>query len=226
MTEFANRAGLHARFFEPVKVGHFGIEAPIDRVTELVAGSTDFLRVPDRGRVEVRRDTLARVEPADPWPIMTVFQLEGLAWTQVVTDLRRVKPLPLGRHVSGSLDSRVVAAEITDDLYYSHAVFDGGAVKELQLDATKADVRNALEALGLAVPSDFAVDGNDEWDDFDEADFNWRDGAVVEAGRDLGAVVEELGGYLHFPSLPAAAELHLVEVEPSDVVRLDTIWVR
>ena len=63
---------------------------------------------------------------------------------------------PVGATDPVPIDTRVISAEVTDDLYYTHALLDRGTVKELQIGATNVDVKNVLTRLELPVPEEYA----------------------------------------------------------------------
>ena len=223
MSRFSDRVGLHENLFEPYKVGHLCVEASIDDVTrELVERGSTF-RLPEGRRLEISLDQLGKSRHSDESPVVTVFQLRDLSWTQVLIDLRRSRTLGLARDLSSSLRTRGLAIEVTDDAYYTHLVMDRGNVDELMVSATRIDVKNVLSELGLPVPEEYATLGNENPEAFDEAEYAFRRGHDGAESRDVGVVARELGCYLHYPGFAEEARYSLVDVAPDDVVRLDVI---
>ncbi len=221
-SRFQNRKGLASDFFEPYKIAHLAVEAPIEQVSPVLAIARPFFCVSDGEGLRLEADVFGRKRERDNWPLMNVFQLKGQKWTQAAADIRIVKGLKLGRWLSAELATRCLCIEVTDDAYYSHALFDRGRVDELVVAATNLDIKPILEGLDLEVPAEFKDLDHDDWDRFEEAEFDYRhDGSAT---RDAEVLVASAGCYLHTPFTPEGTLHGVHDLWSEDFVRLDVIW--
>ncbi len=217
---FRDRKGLAPDFFEPYKIAHFAVEAPIEEVSSTIAVASQFFPVGD-DQLRLERDVFGR-ERGGSWPMMNVFQLSGQTWTQAAADIRTVKGLRLARFLSLAFATRCLCIEVTDDAYYSHALFERGTVDELVLAATNLDIKRILESLALEVPAEYRVLGHDDWDRLEEAEYDYRrDGSAT---RDAEVVAAAAGCYLHTPFSPQGTLHGVHDLSAGDLVRLDVIW--
>jgi len=220
-SRFQDRTGLAKDFFEPEKMANLAVEAPIDQVSAILDRAKEFFH-PGKGRT-LRLQTDVFGQPrGESWPHATVFQLQGHGWTQLAGDIRGIKALPLGQFLSRELKTRCLCIEITDDAYYSHALFDQGKTEELVLMASNLDMKPALTALGLEVPDEYKDLGPDDWDPYDEAEHSYRrDGSPTRDAKDLAT---EVGCYLHTPFAPEGPSHGVHDLKADEVVRLDVLW--
>lgn len=224
---FADRTGLDPDFFEPVKMAHFGVEAPVGDVSRCLAEASQFLAVADgsdRRRLEIG---VAGNPRGDSWPLIHVFQFRGQNCTQAFSDLRSVKSeLQLARHLSTELDTRCLCLGVTDDSYYSHALFASGTIEELVVFAMDIDVVRILRALGLEIPEHLEyVDPDDFMSSEGEEEFAYRrDGGEAHNAESVGDLVSEVGCYLHTTYMSEGSVHGISGVVPDDLVRLDVIW--
>ena len=217
---FADRRGLASDFFEPYKIAHLAAESPIDMVSALIARARQFFHIGDD---ELRLETDVFGKPrGGRWPLVTVFQLAGQSWTQAAVDIRCVKGLRLARFLSRGMATRCLCIEVTDDAYYSHALFEKGEIDELAVAATNLDVKAILETFDLDVPPRYRGLDRDDWDRLEEAVYAYRrDGSVT---RDAEVLVAELGCYLHTPFSPQGTLHGVHDLPADDLVRMDVVW--
>ena len=217
---FRDRKGLASDFFEPYKIAHLAVEAAIDEVSWAVASARDFFYIGD-DRLRLEQGVFGR-ERGGSWPLMNIFQLSGQKWTQAAADIRTISGLRLARFLSRELATRCLCIEITDDAYYSHALFERDVVDELVISATNLDIKPILESLDLEVPAEYRdLDPND-WSRLEEAEYDYRhDGSQA---RDVEVVAAAVGCYLHTPFSPQGTLHGIHDLAPADLVRQDVIW--
>ncbi len=218
---FHDRKGLASDFFEPYKITHLAVEAPIEKVSAVMATAREYFFASNGTGLRLEPDVFGQRRGQD-WPLMNVFQLRGQTWTQLAADIRTVRGLTLGRFLARALATRSLCIEVTDDAYYSHAFFDRGRVDELVVAATYGDIRPILESLDLEVPAEYRDLGPDDWDQFEEAEYDYRhDGSPT---RDAEVMVAGAGCYLHTPFTPEGSLHGVHDLWADDFVRLDVIW--
>lgn len=163
----------------------------------------------------------------ESWPLFHVFQFRGQNWTQAFCDLRSVKSeLQLARHLSIELDTRCLCLGVTDDSYYSHALFTSGSIEELFAWDMDVGVVRTLQTLELEVPEHLEhVDPDDYMSCEGEEECSYRrDGGEAHNAETVGDLVSGVGCYLHtaYPSEGVNHGIH--GAAPEDFVRLDAIW--
>lgn len=219
---FLGRKGLAQDFFEPYKITHLAVEAPIEKVSPVMVKARELFCLSDHQGLRLESDVFGRQRGENNWPLMQVFQLRGQTWTQLAGGISGVRGLALGRHLSREIATRCLVIEVTDDAYYAHALFDRGTVDELVLAATNLDIKPALEALDLEVPAEFKDLTYDDWDQVEEAEYDYRhDGSAT---RDAEVLVAAAGCYLHTPFAPEGSLHGVHDLAAEDLVRLDLIW--
>jgi hypothetical protein len=218
-SRFTGKVGLDDDFFDTDKVAHLAVEAPIEGVAGALEGAADYFRPKRAHRPRVLRDVLGAA-CSEEWPLAVVFQLRGSQWTQLGGDIRRLRALPLGRHLSRILETRCLCIEVTDDAYQSHALFDRGATEELSLLTMNVDVGRVLTELGLEVPSEFAGLDPDDLDLLEEAEYAYRREGTP--ATDPGGLVAREGCYLRTPSFGEAV-YGVPGLQAEDLVRMDAI---
>jgi hypothetical protein len=218
---FDGRVGLETDFFEPCKIAHVAVEAPIEKASSALVNAESFFSLKGGGRLRLEQDILGK-PCREEWPQAIIFQLQGLRWTQIAIDIRKVKGLPLGKFLSGELETRCVCIEVTDDAYQSHALFDNGMTKELYLLSMNIDMNRALSALDVDVSAEFKELGPDDYDQMDEAEYSYSsEGSPTDDPADL---VTRVGCYLLTPVF--GETVHRVsDLQSKDLVRMDVVWL-
>lgn len=220
-SRFQDRTGLATDFFEPEKMANVAVEAPIEEVSKILTRAQEFFQLGKGKTLRIQTDVFGQPR-GESWPHLTAFQLQGHGWTQLAGDIRGIKALPLGQFLSRELKTRCLSIEITDDAYYSHALFDQGETDELVLMASNLDMKPALSALGLEVPDEYKDLGPNDWDQYDEAEYNYRrDGSPT---RDAANLATEVGCYLHTPFSPEGTSHGVHDLRTGEVVRMDVLW--
>lgn len=120
---FLDRTGLDEDFFEPYKIAHHAVEAPVEQVSSALVKPGQFFTLKSGQRLRLERDVFRQASGED-LPLTILFQLQGQNWTQIAADIRSVRGLQLGKFLSCELKTRCVCIEVTDDAYQSHALFD------------------------------------------------------------------------------------------------------
>lgn len=224
-SRFIGRVGLDEDFYEPDKIVHYAVEAPIERVsTALVSAESFFLPCLNRDDgLRLAKDMFGKAR-GNKWPCLKIFQLWGQTWTQLATHLDAVRGLALGRYLSRDLDTRCICIEVTDDAYSSCALFDRGTTEQISLHATNLDMKPMLSELGLEVPAEFKeLDRDDDWDKLDEAFYSYRlDGSPA---RDDSELVSQAGCFLKTPWDSEGPSHGLSDLRAEDLVRLDLLWI-
>ena len=110
---FRDRKGLASDFFEPYKIAHLAVEAPIDEASWAMASAREFFCIRD-DELRLEQGVFGR-ERGGSWPLMNIFQLSGQSWTQAAADIRIIHGLKLARFLSRELATRCLCIEITDD---------------------------------------------------------------------------------------------------------------
>ncbi len=217
---YRDRKGLASDFFEPYKITHLAVEAPIEKVSTVTADARQFFRTGGES-LRLEPDVFGQ-KRGENWPLMNIFQLRGQTWTQLAADIRLVRGLRLGRFLSRELATRCLCIEVTDDAYYSHAQFDNGRVDELVVAATNLDIKLILESLDLEVPAEYQDLSRDDWDQLEEAEVDYRhDGSPT---RDAEVMVAAAGCYLYTPFTPEGSLHGVHDLWAEDFIRLDVIW--
>jgi hypothetical protein len=216
---FLGRVGLDNDFFEPYKIAHHAVEAPIERVSTALESAGDLFAL--RGKtLRFERDVFGKA-CGEEWPLANLFQLQGQSWTQIAADIRMVRALPLGRFLSRELETRCLCIEVTDDAYQSHALFDHGVTEEIYLLSENVDMSRALTELDLEVPDEYKEIDPDDFDLLDEAEYSYR--REGSPANDVAKLVLRAGCYLRTPTF--GESVHGVSgLQADDLVRMDVIW--
>jgi hypothetical protein len=218
----SGRGGLQEGLFEASPLLHCAVEASIDGVSTALEAAGRFLTGKLRGRrLQIERDVFGN-PCSEVWPFAVLFQAEGLTWTQLAADLRRVRGLELGRFLSRELDTRCVCIEVTDDAYGSHALFDRGMTEELYLLTMNLDMKRTLGALDVDVPAEFADLDPADLDQIDEAEHRFcRRGPPASDAAELAA---RAGCYFFIPTI--GERVHRVgDLTAESLVRMDAVWI-
>jgi hypothetical protein len=217
---FLGRIGLDNDFFEPYKIAHLAVEAPIESVSAALESAGDLFSLRGGEKLRFERDVFGKA-CGEEWPLANLFQLRGQSWTQVAADIRKVKALPLGRFLSRELETRCLCIEVTDDAYQSHALFDNGVTEDIYLLSMNVDMSRTLTELDLEVPDEYRGLDPEDFDLFDEAEYCYRrDGSPA---ADPAKLVVRVGCYLRTPTF--GESVHSVAgLQADDLVRMDVIW--
>ncbi len=214
MGRFAGRTGIDEDFYAVDKRADLMVSAPIEEVSPAVVENGQLAGKFDALRLEVGA---AGRSIGEEWPLVWTFQLRGQTWTQVSGLAPYWPNLEMAKELSETLATRCFCIAATDDVYNSHALFDGGEVEELALYCTQSDLERILPRLGL----DFSPD--DEAEDWDEADyFHSR---LREAGVCLDDfLARETGFFLHYGEIGDRTDYGVIDADLSDLVRMDLIF--
>ena len=181
---------------------------------------TEFFHLQDGRGLRLETDVFGK-DSGEAWPLATIFQLRGQAWTQVAADIRVMKGQSLAQFLARELSTRCLCIEVTDDAYYAHGLYDRGTIEEFVISATNLDIEPSLKALGLEVPAEYV--GLDHTD-FDEADYEYRrEGKATWEAKDLAV---EVGCYLHTPFSSEGSTHGVGDLVAEEVVRMDVIWTK